>query len=97
MSQKKKICKYCIVKRRGHEEEFDERKVYASCYSACLSTHIKHMEAEKICEKVSKEIKTWAKKKMEVDSSEIFKKVTLCIEKHNKDAAFMYKTHRDIS
>ena len=49
------ICKYCIVKRRGHVEEFDERKVYGSCYAACLSSHVPHIEAEKVCEKVSKE------------------------------------------
>jgi hypothetical protein len=40
-----------------------------------LSAHIEHHKAEKICEKVSKEIKTWAKKKKQVDSSEIFKKI----------------------
>ena len=91
-----KICKYCIVKRRGHTEEFDERKVYASCYAACLSSHVPHMEAEKICEKVSKEIKTWARKKKQADSLEIFKKVISAMKKHNKDAAFMYETHRDI-
>ena len=89
--------KYCIVKRKGHEEEFDEKKVYASCYAACLSSHIEHTEAEKLSEKVNKEIKTWARKKMTVDSSEIFKKVIAAMKKHNKDAAFMYETHRDIS
>jgi len=90
-------CKYCIVKRKGHTEEFDERKVYASCYAACLSSHVEHVEAEKICEKVAKEIKTWTRKKKSVDSSEIFRKVTDAMKKHNKDAAFMYETHRDIS
>jgi len=90
-------CKYCIVKRRGHTEEFDERKVYASCYAACLNTQIEEEESEKICEKVSKEIKIWARKKKTVDSSEIFQKVIAAIKKRNKDAAFMYETHRDIS
>lgn len=90
-------CRYCIVKRRGHAEEFDERKIYASSYAACLSTHIKPREAEKISEKVSKEIKAWASKRKAVDSSEIFRKVVAALKKHNKDAAFMYETHRDIS
>lgn len=98
---KKKIiegakCRYCIVKRNGHTEEFDERKVYASCYAACLNTQIKEEEAEKICEKVAKEIKAWARKKKAVSSDEIFSKVIAAIKKHNKDAAFMYETHRDI-
>ena len=78
-------------------EEFDERKVYASCYAACLSSHTGHVKAEKICERVSKEIKAWARKKREVGSSEIFKKVVAAMKKHNEDAAFMYETHRDIS
>lgn len=90
-------CKYCIVKRKGHSEEFDQRKVYASCYASCLSSHVPHMKAEKICEKVTKEIKVWARKKKMVKSDDIFKKVVAAIKKHNKDAAFMYETHRDIS
>ena len=90
-------CKYCIVKRKGHSEEFDERKVYASCYAACLSSHVSHVEAEKICEKVAKEVKIWARKKKMVKSDDIFKNVIAAIKKHNEDAAFMYETHRDIS
>lgn len=90
-------CKYCIVKRRGHTEEFDERKVYASCYAACLNTQILHEEAEKICEKVAKEVKAWARKKKAVSSDEIFRKTISAIKKHHEDVAFMYETHRDIS
>ena len=90
-------CKYCIVKRKGHAEEFDEKKVYASCYAACLNTQIVEEESEKIAEKVSKEIKTWATKRKYADSSEIFKRIITAMKKHNKDAAFMYETHRDIS
>ena len=89
--------KYVIVKRRGHTEEFDERKVYASCYAACLSSHVPHIAAEKISEKVSKEIKIWVRKKKAVSSDEIFSRVIAAMRKHNKDAAFMYETHRDIS
>jgi len=87
---------HCIVKRKGHLEEFDERKVYASCYAACLSSHVLHKEAEKVCDKVGKEVNNWAKKKKKMDSSEIFKKITSTMKKYNKDAAFMYETHRDI-
>jgi len=92
-----RICKYCIVKRKGHTEEFDERKVYASCYAACINTQMKAKEAEKICEKVAKDLKAWATKRRYAKSSEIFDKVTAAIKKHDKNAAFMYETHRDIS
>jgi transcriptional regulator NrdR family protein len=95
-TKKGSICKYCIVKRKGHAEEFDERKVYASCYAACLSSHIHHLKAEKICEKVSKEVKAWATKRKFATSDLIFEKVISAMKKQDNDAAFMYETHRDI-
>ena len=48
-----------IVKRGGHEEHFDERKVYASCFAACLNVHMNKIEAEECAEKVTKDIKKW--------------------------------------
>ena len=95
--KKEQKYKYCIVKRKGHMEEFDERKIYDSCYAACLNAHIEHAKAEKITKKVCKEVGTWAKKKKIVDTSEIFKEVIVAMKKHDKDAAFMFETHRDIS
>lgn len=86
-----------IVKRKGHTEEFDERKVYASVYSACLAAHNDHNDAENLANIVSREIKYWILKKEIVISSEIFKKVIEELETLNKETAFMYKTHRDIS
>ncbi|MBI2040084.1 hypothetical protein HYT18_03350 [Candidatus Microgenomates bacterium] len=86
-----------IVKRKGHKQEFDERKVYASIFAACLSSHIPHEEAESIASLVSREIKKWIADKEEVNSDEIFKKVSEELMVLNKDAAFMYTTHRDIS
>ncbi|MEK6822955.1 MAG: ATP cone domain-containing protein [Nanoarchaeota archaeon] len=85
-----------IVKRAGHKEHFDERKVYASCYAACLSAHIKHRQAEEICDKVTRDVKKWIMTKEEVTSHRIFRKVASCLRVYDKDAAFMYETHRDI-
>ncbi len=90
-------CKVCIVKRAGHTEEFDERKVYASCYASCLNAHIPKEKAEQICEKVCTTMKKWAVKKKKISSHQIFKQVIATIKKHSKDAAFMYETHRDVS
>lgn len=94
---KEKTKKGCVVKRKGHEEKFDERKVYASCYAACLSSHIEIKKTEKICAKVAKEINSWIKSKTCVSSNEIFKMTIKLLNKHDKNAAFMYETHRDIS
>lgn len=94
----RKICKAnCIVKRHGHVESFDERKAYASCYAACVSCHMQKELAEKISSKISGEVKAWVKTKHSVTSTQIFKRVASALRKYNKDAAFMYSTHRDIS
>ena len=89
--------KYCIVKRKGHEEEFDDRKVYNTCYAACLSAHTPYKEAEQICKRVSKDMKKWVRSRKVVTSDQIFKKTVLLLQKLDENAAFMYATHRDIS
>ncbi len=86
-----------IVKRRGHKEEYDERKAYASSYAACRNAHLPEKEAEYIAEKVTKDIENWIKDKGEVNSQQIFEEVTKSLAKYNKDASFMYETHRDVS
>ena len=45
-----------IVKRKGHKEEYDERKVYASIFAACKNVHLNDSEAEFLADKVAKEI-----------------------------------------
>ena len=89
--------KQTIVKRKGHTEDFDNRKIYASAYAACLSVNMHHGEAELVAEKVSVEIEDWLGNKEQVTSKSIFEKVTESLEVLNPDAAFMYKTHRDVS
>ncbi len=86
-----------IVKRRGHKEQFDERKVYASVYAACLASHTSQEEAEATANLVSREVKRWLDKRQDITSDQIFKKAGEELKHLNKDAAFMYKTHRDIS
>ena len=87
-----------VIKRKGQKQLYDERKVYASVYSACLNAHIQKMEAEKMAEQVAREITRWMTYEREVISSDhIFKKVIELMKEQNKDAAFMYETHRDLS
>lgn len=86
-----------IVKRAGHTEVYDERKVYGSCFFACRNAHLSQEEAEEICNKVSLEITKWVKSKKFVSSNDIFKLLTEELKKHNEDASFLYETHRDIS
>lgn len=86
-----------IVKRKGHRERFDERKVYASCYAACLSAHMHKLKAEKVCEAVCRDVRKWIAGKKAVSSHEIFGYVAGSLRTQDEDAAFMYATHRDLS
>jgi transcriptional regulator NrdR family protein len=86
-----------LVKRRGVEQKFDVKKVYASCYNACLNVPIGKQEAEKISEKVCKDVKVWIKEKKMISSDQIFKAIIRSMKKYDKEAAFMYETHRDIN
>lgn len=86
-----------IIKRHGHKQEFDERKLYASIYAACLSAHVDKQEAEATANLVVREIKKWMQKKGEISSDEIFKQASKELMHLNREAAFMYTTHRDIS
>ena len=86
-----------IVKRRGHTEMYDERKVYGSCFFACRNAHLSEKESEGICSMVTTAITKLLAKKRIVSSNDIFKSLIQELKKHNGDAAFLYETHRDIS
>ncbi len=94
---KNKICKICIVKRKGQSEEFDEKKVYASVYSAARANGLTEKDSEKLAERIAKQIKKWIGNKKSIDSKSIFKQVVTLLKKQNKEAAFLYETHRDVS
>lgn len=86
-----------IVKRAGHTEIYDERKVYGSCFFACRNAHLSEKQSEEICNKVAASITKWVKSKKVVSSDDIFKLLIEELKKHNEDASFLYETHRDIS
>ncbi len=86
-----------IVKRKGHKEKFDEKKVYGSCFAACLNVHMEKHNAEKCADKSTKDVVKWIRKKKVVTSDQIFGEVVKVLKKHDKNAAFMYETHRDLS
>ena len=86
-----------IVKRKGHAELYDERKVYGSCFFACRNAHLSEQESEEICKKVCAATTKWVKTRKTVSSNDIFKILIKELKKYNEDAAFLYETHRDIS
>ena len=86
-----------IVKRKGHTELYDEKKVYGSCFFACRNAHLSEKEAEEICNKVCIAVTKLVNKRKIVSSNDIFRLLINDLKKHNEDAAFLYETHRDIS
>lgn len=86
-----------IVKRKGHQEPYDNHKVYASCYAACLNAGLLKESAETVCSDVMRQLDQWVGEKESVRSDEIFDAVAGAMEPLSDKAAFMYKTHRDVS
>ena len=82
-----------VVKRAGHNERFDERKVYGSVYAACASAQLLEKECENIAEKTTKKINAWLADEKEVDSIEIRKKVKTELNQINSELAFFYEKH----
>lgn len=91
---KRKFSARHIVKRRGHVEPFDERKIYASVYEACHAAQLSTKQAEKIAANVSLSVKKWIDKKDRVSSHELHQEVIHTLKKNHEDVAFMYATHR---
>lgn len=86
-----------IVKRKGHTEVYDSKKLYASIYAACMTLRVKEKEAELIAQNVEKEVAEEIHKHETINSNHILKLAHESLKKYNQDAAYMYKTHLDIS
>jgi transcriptional regulator NrdR family protein len=86
-----------VVKRRGKKEDFDEKKVYGSVYSACMDCSLGEKDCEKIASKMVAEVAKFLKGKKEVNSTEIFGLIMQKLAREHEAVAFMYETHRDIS
>lgn len=86
-----------IVKRKGHKENFESRKIYASVYSACRNVGLHEEEAELVADKVSGQVQAELGQKEEIRAHQIMTTTTHFLREINPDAAFMYETHRDVS
>lgn len=85
-----------VVKRRGHTEDFDVRKLYASIYSACRGVSMSEPDSEMVADKVSREVGFAISKSKLVSSDQIFKLTAHMLNAQNEEVAYMYKHHRDI-
>lgn len=85
-----------IVKRGGHNEEYDIRKLYASVYAACLSVREHPGSAELIAEEVVKDVEQWLNHRHEVTSNDLRRQAAKHLTAINPDAGHIYKHHRVI-
>ena len=83
-----------VIKRHGHTEHYDEKKVYASVYAAALNCHYPEGQAEQIASYVMGRINAWVHKRTAIDSREIRNQILSDI--YDEDVALMYKHHLDI-
>lgn len=86
-----------VVKRKGHNQDFDPKKLYASIYAACIALRMKEGQAELIADNVSKDVTDELSHIESVDSKELTEMVVKFLEQYDTDAAYLYKSHRDIS
>lgn len=85
-----------IVKRAGHRETYDQRKLYASIFSACISVREHPGTAELVAQEVVEQFEAWMATKHEVTSTDISHQVGLALQIINPDAGYIYKHHRVI-
>lgn len=85
-----------IVKRQGHYETYDGRKLYASVYAACLSVRVPAMEAEIVAAEVTEYVQGKIESRSEIPSSLILNTTAAYLDGINPDAAYMYRTHRNL-
>lgn len=86
-----------VVKRHGHTQPYDERKLYASVFASLNAVRVPVEEAELVANQVCKELGSWLGNKHEVTSGDIHRKASRILSAINPDAGYIYKTHRSIS
>lgn len=85
-----------IVKRAGHTEKYDQRKLYASVYFACMTVREPEGSCELIAEAVCKDVAHWLSHKHEVTANDIRSQAAKHLKGYHPEAAYMYLHHRII-
>ncbi|MCA9349123.1 hypothetical protein KC878_03190 [Candidatus Saccharibacteria bacterium] len=83
-----------LVKRAGHTEAYDNKKLYASIYAACLSVREPAGSAELIANQVVGDVEHWLSHKHEITSNDIRRMAAKHLQVYHPDAAYMYFHHR---
>jgi transcriptional regulator NrdR family protein len=83
-----------VVHRAGNTEAYDERKLYASIYSALLAVKEPSGSAELIAERVCRDVAGWLSDKHEITSGDIKRHAYKFFRLLHPDAAKIYLKQR---
>lgn len=86
-----------VEKKDGRCEKFDDEKSYKVFCRVFLNAHLSARESENLADKSIKDLKNFLKSKRKIKSSDLFRQKIKILKKYNKEAAFLYETHRDIN
>lgn len=85
-----------IIKRLGHNQTYDEQKLFNSVRAACLAVHTPLGEAEFTARLVTRAITPWLKLRAEITSLDVRHRAAELLHLYNPDAAYLYLHHRII-
>lgn len=88
---------HIVIKRHGHTEHYDERKLYGSVYAAGLTALHQESFAENIATQVCAAIATWIPRQKNITSDMLRDKVHTLLMMIDKETAYLYFTHLDIN
>src|SRR3989344_6506282 len=86
-----------VEKRDGRCEKFDEKKAYDVFCRVGFNAHLNEKEAERLADKAMKDLNQFLEAKSKIKSTELFKQKIKILNKYDKEAAFLYETHRDVN
>ncbi len=86
-----------LVKRAGHTEAYDEKKLKRSIYRAALNAHHSDAQAKKIAAAAMKKLSAWIKTRKSVRAHVLHVKAVAILKTIDPDVALLYEHHENLS
>lgn len=83
-----------IVKRAGHSEIYDSKKLYDSIYASCLAIREPADSSKVIAKKITTDVEKWLESKQEVTVHDIRAYAGKKLLEINHHAGYLYLHHR---
>lgn len=85
-----------IIKDYGGVELYDPSKLQSSIKRTLISCQVERKMAEEQSKKITDDFSNWLKPKSEITSLDIRSKVANMLIEYNKNAAILYKNHKEL-